>query len=344
MPKNIKKSNDEFLKEVKNQVGDEYTFLEEYINTNTPLKVKHNLCGNIYNVTPNTFLNKKCRCRKCITEFNAKNRRKSNDEFLKEIKNQVGDEYTFLEEYINDKTKLKVKHNLCGNVYFVTPNNFVRAKRRCPFCCKRNTKRTNDEFLKEVKDHVGDEYTFLEEYINTDKPLKIKHNKCNKIYKVAPKEFLCNKARCPYCGRKIKNSIYCKEIEKFLIKNNISFEDEEHCNEFSTSKSFDFVIQSNIFLEFDGKQHFELSFSNTPQTFNEQLARDKEKFDFFINNNKYSLIRISYKNRKILDKILAEFFINSSTTIEKINDFDNILYIKNGKIIIKKGDYENLYI
>lgn len=60
-------------------------------------------------------------------------KRKTNEEFQQEIKDMVGDEYTFLDTYVNTSTKIKVKHNICGNTYKVTPNHFLRGS-RCPYC------------------------------------------------------------------------------------------------------------------------------------------------------------------------------------------------------------------
>ena len=269
---NIKRTNEQFLKEVKELVGNEYTFLEEYSGTNNKIKVRHNRCGYEYNVTPNTFLNKKCKCPYCEILKNSKKRTKTNEQFLKEVKELVGDEYTFLEEYERSNLKLKVRHNSCGYEYNVTPCNFLSGK-RCPKCAN-NIKRTNEQFLKEVKELVGNEYTFLEEYINTDIPIKVIHNKCNNEYYVAPKEFIHNKARCPHCLKINKNSIYSNIIEDFLIKNKINYKREEKCLNFSNSKYFDFLINENIYLEYDGKQHFEKSF-NTDKDFRYQLKRYK---------------------------------------------------------------------
>ena len=39
MPK--KKTHDEYIKEVYNVFGDEYTILGEYVNSNTKIKIKH---------------------------------------------------------------------------------------------------------------------------------------------------------------------------------------------------------------------------------------------------------------------------------------------------------------
>ena len=64
-------------------------------------------------------------------------RGKTDAQFKQEIKDLVGDEYTFLDSYVNAKTKLRIKHNKCNNVYEVRPNDFLNGK-RCPFCARIN--------------------------------------------------------------------------------------------------------------------------------------------------------------------------------------------------------------
>lgn len=131
-------------------------------------------------------------------------RKKTNEEFLKEVHNLVQDEYIFLEEYVNARTKIKVKHNKCNNVYSVTPKNFLYGK-RCPKCAykiksQKRTK-TNEQFLAEVDCYVGNEYTVLEKYINSYTPIKFKHNKCGHTFKMQPHNFLSGQG-CPKCGMK----------------------------------------------------------------------------------------------------------------------------------------------
>ena len=60
-------------------------------------------------------------------------RKKTDEEFKKEVYSLVKDDYNFLEPYINSNSKLLVKHNKCKNTYKVTPNCFLHG-RRCPFC------------------------------------------------------------------------------------------------------------------------------------------------------------------------------------------------------------------
>lgn len=201
------KTNEEFQQEVKNLVGDEYTFLEPYINAYTKIIVKHNRCGNTYGVKPNNFLNGSC-CPYCSSKA-----KKDNAEFKQEVFDLVGNEYVFLDTYVNSYTKIRVKHNKCGNIYEVKPTDFISHNTRCPHCYGTH-KKSNVEFKQEIYDLVGNEYTFLDEYINAKTKLKVKHNKCNNVYKIAPHSFLQGR-RCPYCfedSKRKTNTQFKKEV------------------------------------------------------------------------------------------------------------------------------------
>ena len=115
-------------------------------------------------------------------------RRKTNEEFVQEVQDLVGSEYTFLEPYVNTHTKIKVQHNVCKKTYSVTPNSFKNGN-RCPYCYRKKIKKTNSAFIQEVQDLVGDEYTFLEPYVNNHTKIKVRHNVCQNTYLVRPNSF-----------------------------------------------------------------------------------------------------------------------------------------------------------
>lgn len=60
-------------------------------------------------------------------------RKKTDAEFRKEVFELVGDEYTVLDKYVDSQTKIRMKHNKCGNIWLVGPSHFLH-KTRCPKC------------------------------------------------------------------------------------------------------------------------------------------------------------------------------------------------------------------
>lgn len=61
----LKKTNEQFLNEINSVYGGEYTLLDNYKDSNTKVKIKHNTCNNIFDVRPNDFINKKSKCPVC---------------------------------------------------------------------------------------------------------------------------------------------------------------------------------------------------------------------------------------------------------------------------------------
>lgn len=148
-------------------------------------------------------------------------RSKTNEEFINEVKKLVGNDYTFLEEYKYALEKIKVKHNKCGHVYYVTPSNFLRG-RRCPNCKGKrisNSKTRDTEYFKnKVAELVGKEYTVIGEYQKANTPILLIHNKCGRKFKMSPGHFVDGE-RCPYCGYARRAKLKMKTQDEF--KNNI---------------------------------------------------------------------------------------------------------------------------
>jgi len=128
-------------------------------------------------------------------------KKKTHEQFLKEVFNLVGKDYEVLGTYKGAKTKIKMRHIKCGNEYEVRPDCFLKGS-SCPKCSKelvskKNTK-TTEKFKKEVFDLVGEEYIVLGDYKTTNTKIKMKHNKCGHEYLTIPNNFLQG-TRCPIC-------------------------------------------------------------------------------------------------------------------------------------------------
>ena len=143
-------------------------------------------------------------------------KRKTHEEFIRDLK-KVTDEITVIGNYINSKEKIKVKCNKCGNVWFAAPSNLLNGN-KCPKCYG-TPKKTNEEFLKEIKDN---NYNFvpLEEYIDAKTKIKFRCNVCNHEWFARPNQILRGTG-CPKCFGTPKKTHEEFEKQFYSINDNI---------------------------------------------------------------------------------------------------------------------------
>lgn len=359
----MKKTTKEFKKEVYNLVKDEYMILGKYVNNKTKIKIKHNICNNIYEVTPNMFL-KGRRCPFCYGTP-----KKTTEQFKKEIYDLLGSDYKVLGEYKDTNTKIEISHVLCGNSYFVRPYKILHQNHRCPYCskhkkiilnefkdklsddytlctnnienshsdiillhkkcnkkfktsvtnynngrrcpfCYGKKKKTTEQFKKEIYNLVKDEYIILDDYINNSSKIRFKHNKCDKIFYMRPINFIRGN-RCPYCNLHKNQSINEKLIEEYLIKNNIRYNKEDKYDDLKDKRNLrlDFYLPDyNLVIETDGSQHEIAGWYKDVNKLKITQKHDKIKEEWCKKHN-IDILRISYKIKdhvKYLDNYLKE--------------------------------------
>ena len=197
-----KRTHEQFIEEVKQLTNDEYKVCGEYVNARTKIQMKHIICDRIWLVTPSNFLHGN-KCGYCYGTH-----KKTTNEFKKEISDITNGEYELISEYINSKSKIKIKHIKCGREYFTTPSDFLRGG-RCKSCSR--IKKTHLDFVEDMYKEVKDEYSILSDYKGTNKKIQLRHNICGHIYDITPDSFLGKrKTRCPQCCGNLK-----KTQEKF---------------------------------------------------------------------------------------------------------------------------------
>ena len=207
------KTHEWFKQEVYNLVGDEYTILSDYLGTHDYIQMRHTECKHEYPVTPQSFL-QGSRCPQCAITIIHQKQTKSHEKFISEVFELVGDEYEVMEKYIDSKTHIKIKHNICNNEYPVAPNKFLSG-RRCPFCSGKMKKNT-EIFKQEVFDLVRDEYSVDSEYMDAKTYVQMTHNICTYSYPVTPDDFLRGR-RCPLCAGHIKKTTEQFEQEVYEL-------------------------------------------------------------------------------------------------------------------------------
>ncbi|MBQ9121630.1 MAG: hypothetical protein IJY12_04655, partial [Clostridia bacterium] len=104
-----------------------YLFVDdEFRGISRPHKFLCKHCGDFWNAVPQTII--AGRNHICISPT----KRKSDEEFKREVYSLVGDEYTVLSEYIDSSHTVQMRHNKCGREYSVLPAHFTSTGRRCP--------------------------------------------------------------------------------------------------------------------------------------------------------------------------------------------------------------------
>ena len=212
-----RRTHDDFVNEVKDLVGDEYTVLGEFKRMKTHITMKHEVCGNIYEVTPDHFLRGN-RCPKCARAKVARKRTKTHEEFVREFNEKSNGEYELLSRYHKLKGYIKVRHKICGYEYEVRADNFLRGK-RCPKCAEkiRGKKRrlTNEEFVRRLNDAFGGKIIALDEYQTERTTIRFKCLECYTEFKTSPSSLFISTYGCPTCVKKYKD-FGNKTQEQFL--------------------------------------------------------------------------------------------------------------------------------
>lgn len=296
-----KKTNETFINEVKNLVGDEYTFMEPYLKSGTKLNVIHNTCGHTYQVSPNAFLSGK-RCPKC--NGNSANR-KTTSMFSKEVYDLVGDEYTVLGEYIARDVNILMRHNICGREYEVEPGNFL-YKSRCVECYYSSIRLAVQEVNARITEYLGDDYHLVGEYVSSQKKSLLHHDRCDNDFYVRVDDISQKRSGCPYCSSSRGEDYVRSSLRRLGYK----FEEQVQFDGLVDilPLSYDFLIPSNrVLIEYQGSQHYYpktwggMSNEDAIKRLNIQRRHDAMKRKY-ADDNGYRLIEIPYK-LDTLDKV-----------------------------------------
>lgn len=303
--KNEKKTPEQFVAEVFELVGNEYSVKTDYVNAKTNVEFYHNKCGEISKIIPSNFISGQ-RCKPCTQEESNKKQRHTHEQFEMIIKKMYGDDYTILSKYINGTTKVLVRHNVCGHKYDVKPNN-LKSEKQCPKC-RRGIQRTTQMYIDEVFELVGDEYTILGEFTTIHEGVLTRHNKCGHEWNPAPSNFLHGRKRCPKCNASHGEL----EIAKWLDTNNIHYIPQFRIDECKNiiSLPFDFAVfkedDSFILIEYQGEQHYkEIDIFGGKEGFKQRKINDQIKKDYCKKTN-ISLLEIPYWELDNIEQILNE--------------------------------------
>lgn len=296
-------SYEEAVKQVFIRGNNQYELVLPYTGA-TKLHIRHIACG-IDFYKPLTKL-KENSCNEC----RRKSQIKSHDWFIQQCKLKGRTDYTVIGKYKSAKTKVLIKHDICGYEWNVTPDNFLRRASGCPKCNKNARVKNTQELNAKVSALYRDEYQFIGKYINARTKQTCIHATCNKSWDVEPDSILQGNSHCPFC----KESIGEHDTRISLESLGIPYVAQKRFIDCKDNKQlpFDFYLPKHkALIEYDGIQHYApVGMFGGNSAYQSQVKRDAIK-TAYTNKHDMILIRIPYTlpHEDIKNFILAKLNI-----------------------------------
>lgn len=293
-----KNQEEKIRKRISYETNNEYTLFSGYTGYKNHIYVKHNKCGTVFKTTPaNFFSGNRCTNKKCLKDRRhfSNPRTKTTSQFISEVHKLVGNEYSVYGNYFNWKTKMKFKHNTCGNVFYMEANSFLQG-RRCPKCQHKvelsKRSKTDEEFKKEIFDKYKGEYQVVGTYVSQAHKILIKHMSCGNTWLTSPGNILFGFG-CPKCGASKGETL----VQEVLDEEKIKYTPQKEFVNLYDKKclSYDFYIPSiKLLIEYQGQQHFfPVEFFGGKKSFKKQCIHDDMKRKYAKENN-MALLEIPY--------------------------------------------------
>lgn len=303
-----KKSNTEDFIKKASYVHNNYFSYEKtvYVNSNEKLIVTCPIHGD-FEVKANNHLNG-ANCLKCkrekishkinkLPKINSSTKKLNEETFKNKFYEKYGNKFILDNiEYVNYTTPIIVICPIHGE-FKITPQKLMNG-RGCSKCAK-NYRYTTEEFINLANEKHNNKYSYEKTiYKSTHKNIIVTcpiHGDFN----ISPANHLKGQG-CPICNE----SHLEKEINNFLIENNIKFERQKRFKWLGL-QSLDFYLpEYNIAIECQGIQHFEpIGFFGGEKGFENIIKRDENKLHLCNDNN---IHLIYYSNKKYKNNIITK--------------------------------------
>lgn len=298
-----KLTTEEWIKKAKSHHGDKYDYSESvYINSHTKIKIKCNICGNIFYQIPTEHAGHRfsgcpeCAKKKCFTT----------EMFIKQAISVHGDKYDYSKsEYKDNKTKVCIICPKHGE-FWQTPANHLRGV-GCPKCKSEkigNIKRkTKEQFIEDAIKVHGNKY----DYSNV-----VYKNNSTKVCIICPKhgEFWQNPDKhlagqgCPICSNSSKSKGE-QRIISFLDSKNIKYVYNKRSVKVLGNLRPDFYLPDyNLIIEYDGKQHFTQTTGGWGKRKLEEIKERDNLKNSLCEEYKINILRIPYTEFNNIENIL----------------------------------------
>lgn len=279
----IHRTHEQYVNELKLKNPSIIT-IEPYINNATKIMHKCLIHNYEWKISPHNTLNG-CGCPECKKEKSKKILTYSHEKYIAKLL-KVNENILVCETYVNAHIPILHKCLIDGHEWKVAPCSLLQGH-GCPVCATMiaggKRKKTHDQYIKELIT-INRDIEVLGEYIDAKTPILHRCKKDKHEWYVRPFSVLQGSG-CPKCSTSRGEKI----IEKWLNKNNIQY---NHQKIFQDCKHirplpFDFyLLNYNICIEYQGKQHYEpIEYFGGQKPFENQVLRDNIKKQYCKEHN-----------------------------------------------------------
>jgi hypothetical protein len=238
------RTTEQFIKDSKLVHGSNFDYsLVNYINVDNKIQLKCNMCGGVFWQLASTHLSGSG-CKKCHIE----KLKSSKEEFIKKSVIIHSFEYDYAKViYINAKSKVEIKHNICGKIFQITPDRHLRGQ-KCSYCYG-NMRSGRERFIEKSNSIHHNVYDYsLVEYKNAKTKVTI-ICKYHGRFLQEPQVHLKGRG-CPQCKRACYSS---KPEKEWLNSLNLNLDKQKHLTINNTKYIVDgFDSLNNTIYEFYG--------------------------------------------------------------------------------------------
>ena len=342
----IRRTHEQYIEDVNNRYPGKYTILGHFVKNREPILVRYNECGHEVE-TMAGYLLKGAGCPICnrgtpITQ----------EEFNERFNDIAEEEYTPLDNYVNARQNMRIRHNVCGTIFSRNVSTIFSKGCKCPKCNPSsavylvvgvNDIHTTNPEMESLLKYPEDAYKHTQ-YSNDE------------VWFVCP---FCGNELLKKCSSVVANGLCCPRcntnysygerfVSNLLTELNVDY-DYQFAPSWIKPYLYDFHFFHNekeYIIEVDGGWHFENN-NKSPISLDEVIERDKLKQQE-AEKRGIEVIRLDYNYRSCDSKSLhimnsiKESKLAHIFDLSKV-DFEKVVNISSKSMIRIVADLWNSY-
>ena len=309
----VRKTQEEFESEV-HQRHPTINVLEQYVDARIKILFECTVCGYQWLSSPDNLLHHRG-CPRCTLTSRGKKRRKTNEQFLKEMEIRHP-ELIINSEYISSEIKVNCTCTICGYTNNYAPARLTHGDGGCFICGNRKISEAltmpEETFARKLQEVTSD-IVVCGGYKNASSRVDVECIICGHQWSPVAKSLLQG-CGCPRCLLSHGE----KAIRKYFDKNDIRYSPQKTFDGLvglgNGLLSYDFyLLDYNLLIEYQGQYHDGTAPMQTEMEFLKQQEHDKRKREYATLHN-IPLLEIWYWDFDNIETILNHTLHNLVTT------------------------------